>query len=486
MTTTTIRLPAAQPPGTVLGTAPDSTEGADAYRTAGGYAGSTDPGELLAHLAASGLRGRGGAGFPAAVKLRSVRDRGGNGIRPVVVANGEEGEPGSAKDRWLLLARPHLVLDGLTRAAAVTGAVRGFVYLSDPAAGESVRRALAEHPPPLPVEVVETGHTYVAGEETAVVRRIDGGPALPAAKPPRPFERGVGGAPTLISNVETLARIALTAIRPDLRHDIARGTLVTLSGGPAAAAVLAEVPYGIPLRSLASRHGIHGAAGALMGGLFGGLIDARALDLPLEPGALTAAGTALGCGAIRFLTPGACPVATAADAAAHLAAESARQCGVCVSGTAAVGDALCALAAGTAGPGTADHLDRWSRGLPGRGACGLLDAAAGIAGSLLRAFPRQVRSHLAAPCPVCAAGMPAQGRRLTVAVPEVAGPVTAASPAHPAARPASGPPSRPTSGPPAPTTAPTTKRPAARPPAPLSVPHPLPSAPPLPALKGTP
>ncbi|MFD9078800.1 NADH-ubiquinone oxidoreductase-F iron-sulfur binding region domain-containing protein [Streptomyces erythrochromogenes] len=464
MTTTTIRLPAAQPPGTVLGTAPDTGESADAYRAAGGYGTATGSGELLAHLAASGLRGRGGAGFPAAVKLRSVRDNGDRGGpddlggRPVVVANGEEGEPGSAKDRWLLRARPHLVLDGLARAAAITGAVRGFVYLSDPAAGASVRRALAEHPPPLPVEVVETDHTYVAGEETAVVRRIDGGPALPAAKPPRPFEQGVGGAPTLVSNVETLARIALTAARPDLRLDIARGTLVTLSGVPAGP-VLTEVPYGIPLRALASRHGVPDAAGALMGGLFGGLVDARALDLPLEPGALTAAGTALGCGAIRFLAPGACPVTCAADAAAHLAAESARQCGVCVSGTSAIGDTLSALAAGTAGPDTADRLDRWSRGLRGRGACGLLDAAAGLAGSLLRAFPGHVRSHLAAPCPVCAAAAPAEGRRrLTVSVPEVADPPTAASPA------------------PLP----------ARPPAPLPVPLPSPLPVPLPALKGTP
>ncbi|MER7730359.1 NADH-ubiquinone oxidoreductase-F iron-sulfur binding region domain-containing protein [Streptomyces erythrochromogenes] len=463
---TTIRLPTARPPGTVLGTAPDTGESADAYRAAGGYGTDTTPGELLAHLTDSGLRGRGGAGFPAAVKLRSVRDHGGQGDHgapggrgapggpPVVVANGEEGEPGSAKDRWLLRARPHLVLDGLARAAAITGAARGFVYLSDPAAGESVRRALAEHPPPLPVEVVETGHTYVAGEETAVVRRIDGGPALPAAKPPRPFERGVGGAPTLVSNVETLARIALTAARPDLRTDIARGTLVTLSGGTAGP-VLTEVPYGVPLRALAARHGVPDAAGALMGGLFGGLVDARALDLPLEPDALGAAGTALGCGAIRFLAPGSCPVTCAADAAAHLAAESARQCGVCVSGTSAVGDALYALAAGTAGPDTADRLDRWSRGLRGRGACGLLDAAAGLAGSLLRAFPGHVRSHLAAPCPLCAAAAPAEGtRRLTVAVPQVAGPPTAAAPVLPPV------------------------------PRPARLPLPLPE--PLPALKGTP
>ncbi|MEU9233867.1 NADH-ubiquinone oxidoreductase-F iron-sulfur binding region domain-containing protein [Streptomyces subrutilus] len=432
---TTIRLPAT-PSGTVLGSTPHRTESAEAYRATGGYGAATGPEELLAHLTASALRGRGGAGFPAAVKLRSVRDRGG---ASVVVANGEEGEPGSAKDRWLLRARPHLVLDGLARAAAVTGAVRGFVYLSDPVAGESVRRALAEHPPPLPVEVVETDHAYVAGEETAVVRRIDGGPALPTAKPPRPFERGVGGAPTLVSNVETLARIALTAARPDLRGDIARGTLLTLSGR-AAGPVLTEVPYGVSLRTLAERYGSPGAAGALMGGLFGGLVDARALDLPLEPAALAQAGTALGCGAIRFLGPGDCPVTTAADAAAHLAAESARQCGVCVSATGAVGGALRALAAGTAGPDTADHLHRWARGLPGRGACGLLDAAAGIAGSLLRSFPALVRSHLAAPCPVCADATPADGRRrLTVAVPEVAVPPgRIPAPPRPPAGPATG------------------------------------------------
>ncbi|MFE5482245.1 NADH-ubiquinone oxidoreductase-F iron-sulfur binding region domain-containing protein [Streptomyces sp. NPDC056527] len=413
---TTIRHPTAQSPGSVLGAAPDVTESAAAYRATGGYADATGPDELLRHLEASGLRGRGGAGFPAAVKLRAVRERGG---APVVVANGEEGEPGSVKDRWLLRARPHLVLDGLAHAAAMTGAVRGYVYLSDPEAGARVRRALAEHPARLPVEVVETAHAYVAGEESAVVRRIDGGPALPTAKPPRPFEKGVGGAPTLVANVETLARIALTAARPGLRERIADTTLITMSGGTATG-MLTEVPYGVPLRTLAALQGTPDATGALMGGLFGGLVDARALDLPLEPDALAAAGTALGCGAMRFLAADTCPVSAAADAVGHLAAESARQCGVCVSGTGAIRDALDALAAGSAGPDTAARLHRWAQGLPGRGACGLLDAAAGTAGSLLRAFPDLVPYHLDLPCAACAA-RPRAGTpgRLTVAVPEV-------------------------------------------------------------------
>ncbi|MEV6399089.1 NADH-ubiquinone oxidoreductase-F iron-sulfur binding region domain-containing protein [Streptomyces sp. NPDC051907] len=409
--------------GTLLGTSPDAAESAEEYAAAGGYRAAVDPVLLLEHIAASGLRGRGGAGFPAAVKLRAVRD---GGRAPVVVANGEEGEPGSAKDRWLMRARPHLVLDGLARAAAITGAVRGYVYLSDPVAGERIRLALAERDPAVPVEVVETGHAYVAGEESAVVRRINGGPALPTAKPPRPFERGVQDRPTLVSNVETLARIALVAARPERRRQIAGSTLVTLSaaGGPA---LLAEVPYGATLRTLAAAQGTPDAAGALMGGLFGGLIDGGLLDLPLDPDALKAAGTALGCGAIHFLAPGECPVAVAADAVGHLAAESARQCGVCIAGTASISDALHALTAATAAPDALDKLARWSAGLPGRGACGLLDAAAGVAGSLLRVFPDVARAHLDSPCWACSAAPRDGGRRLAVAVPEVGpevGPLT--------------------------------------------------------------
>ncbi|MFD5427525.1 NADH-ubiquinone oxidoreductase-F iron-sulfur binding region domain-containing protein [Streptomyces sp. NPDC127084] len=401
--------------GTALGAVPHVVESGAAYTADGGYRSTDSPERLLDHVADAGLRGRGGAGFPVAVKLRTVRDSGGS---PVVVANGEEGEPGSVKDRWLLRARPHLVLDGLDRAAAITGATRGYVYVSDPYAAARVRQALTECPPRTPTEVIETAHTYVAGEETAAVRRINGGPALPTAKPPRPYERGVGDQPTLVSNVETLARIALIAARPERRHEIAGSTLLTLSS-PDGGALLSEAPYGTTLGALAAVQGTAKPSGALMGGLFGGLIGPDALGLTLDGAALATAGTALGCGAIRFLGPGSCPVATAADAVGHLQAESARQCGVCVSGTAAIADTLRRLTDGTAAPDTEERLRRWSSGLPGRGACGLLDAAAGAAGSLLRAFPDLVRAHLGAVCAACAAAPPTGGHRLVVPVPPV-------------------------------------------------------------------
>ncbi|MFJ5549382.1 NADH-ubiquinone oxidoreductase-F iron-sulfur binding region domain-containing protein [Streptomyces sp. NPDC093225] len=371
-----------------------------------------DPEELLGHLAAAGLRGRGGAGFPAARKLRAVRDAAGAGPAPVVVANGEEGEPGSVKDRWLLRARPGLVLDGLVQAARITRAARGYVYVSDPDAADRVRDALTRHPTPLPVGIVLTAPGYVAGEESAVVRRIEGGPALPTAKPPRPYEQGVGGAPTLVANVETLARIAAVAARPDLRDAIAGSTLLTLSGG-AAPALLTEVPYGVPLRELAAAQGVPDAWGALVGGLFGGLVGRTGLDLPLEPEALRAAGTAVGCGALRFLGPEECPVALAAEAARYLAAESSRQCGVCVSGTAAIADALRGLTLGDAPADLRERLHRWSTGLRGRGACGLPSAAAQLAGTVATAFPAALDTHVQGACPVCPAPCPP----LTVPVP---------------------------------------------------------------------
>ncbi|MFJ7071731.1 NADH-ubiquinone oxidoreductase-F iron-sulfur binding region domain-containing protein [Streptomyces sp. NPDC098781] len=388
-------------------------EDVDTYLAGGGYAPLIPPDRLLDLITASGLRGRGGAGFPTAVKLRAVRAAPGP---RVVVANGEEGEPGSVKDRWLLRHRPHLVLDGLRLAAAVAGAERGIVYLSDAPAERAVRRALAESAPELRIDVVSTEHTYVAGEETAVVRRIDGGPALPTAKPPRPFESGVGGAPTAVANVETLARIAAMYARPHEVAAVAGTHLVSLSG-PGSEGALVEVPAGTHLKVLADLCGHGRAEAVLLGGLFGGLYGAGWTDLPLDHDGLNAAGGALGCGALHFLGPGDCPVAVAVEAAAYLAAQSARQCGVCLSGTGAMAKALAAVAGGEATEDTVQKLHRWSQQLPGRGACGLLDAAARVGAGLLAHFRDRVDEHRGSACPACSRAITEDGRRFVLPVP---------------------------------------------------------------------
>jgi len=167
--------------------------------------------DLVGELERSGLRGRGGAAFPTAVKLAAVAGR----RRPVVVANGTEGEPLSAKDKTILATAPHLVLDGLVLAARAVGAREAVVCVGRRAGRvrAAVEAAVAERAlsgrDGVEITVAVTPDRYVVGEETALVHWLNGGDAKPTTTPPRPFERGVAGRPTLVQNVETLAHVAL-------------------------------------------------------------------------------------------------------------------------------------------------------------------------------------------------------------------------------------------------------------------------------------
>jgi NADH:ubiquinone oxidoreductase subunit F (NADH-binding) len=203
MTTTTALTIAAWPgiEARLLLQGDEDSENYTEYCKQGGYQPLDDVDHLLAEVDVSGLLGRGGAAFPLAVKVRAVRDNGLRSGGAVVVANGEEGEPASIKDRWLLRHRPHLVLDGLRLAARMVEAARAYVYVSDRRGAEAVETALAEVDAAvlngLTISVVAVEPTYVAGEETAAVRVLNGGPAKPTDKPPRPIEEGVAGLPTL-------------------------------------------------------------------------------------------------------------------------------------------------------------------------------------------------------------------------------------------------------------------------------------------------
>ncbi|GAA2976104.1 NADH-ubiquinone oxidoreductase-F iron-sulfur binding region domain-containing protein [Microbacterium terrae] len=378
------------------------------YLDSGGYAPLRSPDSLFDHVAAAGLRGRGGAAFPLARKILTVRS---GAASPVLVANGEEGEPASIKDKWLLRHRPHLVLDGLRLAAAMVGAQRAYVYVSDPIAAQSVSQALEEFPAEgwneISISVHRVEPAYVAGEETAAVRSLNGGPALPADKPPRPFERGVDDRPTLISNVETLANLPLIQARGAAWYrsagtDDSPGTfLMTLT--VRGESLLAEVPFGSTLRQVLAWRGIDDAIdGVLMGGYFAGLLSPRVLDIPLEYGALRDAGSGLGCGAVGIVDQAVCPVAVAAGVLGYFAEHNAGQCGSCFNGTAAMAAVVQALANGRAQTADLDRLRHWAADLRGRGACGTLDGATNIAATLLREFPALVADHLRVECGRCA------------------------------------------------------------------------------------
>lgn len=383
------------------------------YRNEGGYQ-SADPDHLLGEIDLSGLLGRGGAAFPLAVKVRAVRDNGRRSGGAVVVANGEEGEPASIKDRWLLRHRPHLVLDGLRLAAQIAEATRANVYVSDRPAAEAVQTALAELDADvlggLAISVVCVEPGYVAGEETAAVRLLNGGPAKPTDKPPRPFEEGVAGLPTLVSNVETLANLPFLQ-----RHgseafrrygtSTSPGTFLATITGAGRPPALYELPHGVAFTDLLTLHGVPAdqVSGVLMGGYFAGLINRDMLDTTLDHESMRRLNSGLGCGAIAILTDD-CPVAVAASVMAYYDRENAGQCGSCFNGTAAMSAVTEALRDGFATDEDLARLERWSVVLRGRGACATLDGATNLAASLLVQFPQHVARHMENGCEPCQSG----------------------------------------------------------------------------------
>ncbi|WP_081937717.1 NADH-ubiquinone oxidoreductase-F iron-sulfur binding region domain-containing protein [Streptosporangium roseum] len=366
---------------------------------AGLPAGEAEPtGEQVVEIAAAaGIRGRGGAGFPLAVKLHSVADG-------FVIANGEEGEPASVKDRYLLRELPSLVLRGLELAARAVRAERSFLYLSDPVAAARVRAVASAE-----IEIVQVPPAYVAGEETAVVRAVGGGPALPAAKPPRPWQSGLDGRPTVVSNVETLAQLALAVhLGPEAYRavgtDSSPGTFLATLSGAGQTPALYEVPYGMPLGTLVAYHvgSVAKVTGVVAGGFAGGLLPISALALPLTHAAFASAGSTLGCGAFVLLA-GDCPVGAAAELARFFDEENARQCGPCVKGSAGIADVLARLMAGAATGEDVERLERWGKGLAGRGNCATPDAVSVLVGSLFRHYRKRVWAHVDSRCTACAA-----------------------------------------------------------------------------------
>ena len=385
-----------------------------AYRMRDGYRPILGADGLLEEVELSGLVGRGGGAFPMAVKLRSVRDAGRRGHETVVVANGEEGEPASVKDRWLLRNRAHLVLDGLRLAAQIVGARRGYMYVSDPPAARAVEAALAELDRDtlgdVTVTLVTVDPGYVAGEETAVVRAINGGPAKPTDKPPRPYQQGVAGLPTLVSNVETLATLPFLQVHgaEAFRTEgtsMSPGTFLMTITGAGRPPALYEVPHGVAFTELLALHGVpaDGLRGVLVGGYFAGLMNREILDATVDHETFRRLGSGLGCGAISLLTED-CPVAVAASVMAYFDRENAGQCGSCFNGTAAMSAVTSALRDGVATAEDLTRLERWSVVLRGRGACATLDAATNVAASLFVRFPQVVARHMSGACEQCGAG----------------------------------------------------------------------------------
>jgi NADH:ubiquinone oxidoreductase subunit F (NADH-binding) len=360
-------------------------------------------GRLFTTIERSGLLGRGGAAFPTARKLDAVR-RGRS--RPVVVVNGMEGEPASAKDRFLLSVAPHLVLDGVALAAAEVRADTVMVAVRRDRADavHSIVRALAERQRAGLDRIKPTLHQgpprYVGGEETALVHWLNGGTIRPMTTPPRPFQRGVDGRQTLVLNVETFAHIGLLARYGDAwfrsvgMPDAPGSALMSVTGDVARGGV-AEVALGSSLQAIVGACDPRSQPSmVLAGGYFGGWLpwDSCA-GLRADPQQLQAAGAGLGAGIVIAAPAGACVVAETARIVAYLARESAGQCGPCAKGVPAVARDLARLCTMDAAPPVTARLRSRIELIDGRGACALPDGVRRLVASVLNGFPDHVAQH---------------------------------------------------------------------------------------------
>ena len=353
---------------------------------------------LIEEVERSGLTGRGGAGFPTARKLAAVAA----GHAPVVVANGTEGEPASAKDKILLARSPHLVLDGVALAAELVGA-RQAVIVVHFSVREIVDDALAERRrarlDPIRIRAVTAANRFVAGEASAVVHWIERGVPTPTATPPRLSTRGLGGRPTLVQNVETLAHLALigrygaswfrsagTAAEP--------GTMLVTVLGAVREPCVHEIAIGTPVGEILSMAGGEAAPlqALLIGGYFGRWADAAAAAAaPFSAAGLAPLEASVGAGLIAALPANACGLVETARVARYLADESAGQCGPCLFGLDAVAGEIQRLAEGRTS--SLAILRRWLAQVNGRGACSHPDGAVRLISSALTVFAAELDRH---------------------------------------------------------------------------------------------
>jgi NADH:ubiquinone oxidoreductase subunit F (NADH-binding) len=363
---------------------------------------------LIEEAATAGLTGRGGAAFPVARKLRAVAA----GREAVVVGNAAEGEPASSKDAALLWLAPHLVLDGLQAAAEAVDARSACVYVSrsDPRGGPDLagrlRTALAGRAAAgtdrVGVRLIDAPARFLAGEESALVARINGGAARPSFKGRRVVERGIGGRPTLVQNVETLAHLALIArhgaawFRSVGTQDEPGSMLCTVRDADGRARVV-ETPIGTQLDRLVKLG--DDVQAVLAGGYHGGWLTlAAARRMSLSNADLRPAGATVGAGVLVALPAAYCGLAETAQVARSLAMESAGQCGPCLNGLPAIATALSAVAKPRPAEGELVSLRRWAGLVTGRGACHHPDGTVRFIATALRVFAAEIAEHSLGRC----------------------------------------------------------------------------------------
>ncbi len=388
----------------------------------GGQKAALPPPDLISLIEASGLRGRGGAGFPTGRKWRTTAGQPA-GLK-YVICNGDEGDPGAFMDRMILESFPFRVIEGLAIAAAAIGSHEGIFYIRHeyPLAVRRVRAAIAELERrgwlgekllgtdfSLRLSVMEGAGAFVCGEETALIASLEGKRGMPRLRPPFPAESGLWERPTLINNVETLALVPWI-----VRHGAAefasigtaksKGTKVFALAGKIRRGGLIEVPMGTTLRQIVEEIG--GGVGegrhfkaVQIGGPSGGCIPARLADTPVDYESLGELGAIMGSGGMVVMDDTACMVDIARFFLRFTQDQSCGKCTFCRIGTRRMLDILNLLCAGKAQRTHLEELERLARQVGAGSLCGLGKTAPNPVLSTLRYFRDEYEAHLRGECP---------------------------------------------------------------------------------------
>ncbi|AXY49811.1 SLBB domain-containing protein [Rhodococcus ruber] len=381
---------------------------------------ASDPGEIVEELRRAGLRGRGGAGFPTAIKWSTARADA--APTKFVCANGAEGEPGTFKDRYLLRMNPYQIIEGLAIALHVIGAQHAYLCVKRRFAAEmaGLRRALDEFQARFDmadaIELVLGPDEYLFGEEKALLAVVEGGLPLPRVFPPHIhglFGPPFGGPgeerhnPTVVNNLETLAHVTQIVSRgaewfrafgtPDTP-----GTMLFTVSGDVQRPIVTELPLGLTLRELVDDAAGGPAPGRRVKAVFPGLANAvmteDRLDTPLGFDAMRRAGSALGSGGFIVYDDTACMVQVAWLFSHFLHVESCGQCPPCKVGSQRITERLARVLDGSAGRADVDEILATVPWVPNGQRCSLATSESDVVGSVLAAFPEDFEDHLRGSC----------------------------------------------------------------------------------------
>jgi bidirectional [NiFe] hydrogenase diaphorase subunit len=412
------------------------SERVEDYIAAGGYTAlrravsEMTPAQVIQQVTASGLRGRGGGGYPTGLKWSTVAKA--RSPRKFVICNADEGDPGAFMDRSVLEGDPHRVLEGMAIAAFAVGAEQGYVYVRGeyPLAVSRLKTAIrqAERLQLLGHRIFDSSFNFridlrigagafVCGEETALIASIEGKRGMPRPRPPYPAESGLWGSPTLINNVETLASVPPIVLSggawyAGIGTEKSTGTKVFALAGAIVNTGLIEVPMGTSLRTIVFDIGggiPNGRAfkAAQTGGPSGGCIPAAHLDLPVDYESLAGVGSIMGSGGLIVMDDTSCMVDVARYFMEFCRDESCGKCIPCRAGTAQMHRLLTRMTQGRAIERDLVQLEQLCELVSRTSLCGLGQTAANPVLSTLRHFRDEYTAHIGekrCPAGVCAMG----------------------------------------------------------------------------------